>query len=86
MPISVSPTPNPAALRFGFPTGVESPTTFTSESQPDLPVATDLLYLSGVVSLFFTPTFLTVTKQADADWSELRSQVLAVLEQHYPDT
>ncbi len=43
------------------------------------PLAEALFALPGVVGVFATNDFLTVSKAADADWAELEPRVIEVL-------
>jgi hypothetical protein len=49
----------------------------------DDPVATALLALSGVTSVFMTADFVTVSKSADGDWATLQPQAVEILTAHF---
>ena len=81
MAITVEPTPNPNACKFTVGRPVGGPATFTAESGTvDDPVAADLLGIDGVTSVFKTADFVTVTKDADASWDEIRPTATQILE------
>lgn len=69
---SPSPTPNPNALRFSL--DVTLPGTVSASSATD---AGDdaflgaLVAIPGVASVFGTADFVTVTRQAGADWEDI---------------
>ncbi|CAN5857367.1 hypothetical protein BH23GEM9_BH23GEM9_36530 [soil metagenome] len=82
--VRFKPTPNPNAGKFiADRTIVEgkSSRSFHDATQAAAdPVAAALFELDGVASIFMVEDFVTVTKQADADWSELIPQVIDTLE------
>jgi Fe-S cluster biogenesis protein NfuA len=83
-------TPNPDALKFlpghrvlpeGFPaTFVEylNPRSTISPPYPS-PLAAQLLAIDGVKAIFYGADFITVTKDADAQWAHIRPEVLALI-------
>ncbi len=68
-------TPNPATMKFVvnkmlLPEGLAMD--FPSkDSTGDSPLAAALFQFSGVVGVFITSNFVTVTKAADLEWSDL---------------
>lgn len=83
MPVTISPTPNPNALKFTVGTDVGGPKTFSAGQEVDDPVAADIIAIEGVASVFMTADFVTLTKQPDADWGSITGSAQAVLESHY---
>ncbi|OZC02682.1 NifU N-terminal domain-containing protein [Rubricoccus marinus] len=86
MTINARPTPNPNSLKFEV-----SGATLTEERQLAFhslrEAASDelghlLFALRGVESLLITPQWVTVTKQAAADWDLLSEGVEQVLKEH----
>ena len=41
------------------------------------PLAENIFDLSGICSILITPDFISITKEIDADWEELKPQILA---------
>ena len=84
--IQTEQTPNPATLKF-IPGRVvlESGTAnFTSaQAAHRSPLAAHLFALEGVTGVFLGSNFITVTKDADRDWSALRPTVLAAIMEHF---
>jgi hypothetical protein len=78
------PTPNPNAGKFTvgrkLMEGRASRSFHTREQAAADPVATALFALDGVASVFMVDDFVTVTKDAAADWSELVPRVSDALE------
>ncbi len=84
MPIVPQYTPNPNALKFGVGVEVGGPRSYVAANAGDDPVAGELLGIEGVVSIFMTADFVTVTKAPDSDWSGITPAVTAILERHFP--
>lgn len=83
MGITPQRTPNPNALKFGVGVEVGGPRSYVHSNAKDEPVAELLLGIGGIVSVFMTADFITVTKTPEADWSEIAPPVQAALEEHY---
>ena len=80
MSVTIANTPNPNALKFTVGVPVGGPATFTAASGDDHPVAREVLAVAGVVSMFMTADFVTVTKEPEGDWSTIAPAVQAILE------
>lgn len=86
MPVQVrfQPTPNPNAGKFTLDRKVvegKASKSFYGAAQAEAdPIASALFRLGGVASVFMVDDFVTVTKTAEADWSELVPAVIQVLE------
>lgn len=83
MPVTIANTPNPNALKFTVGADVGGPATFVPGTETDDPVATRLLALEGVASVFKTADFVTISKMPGADWDVLAPAAAAILEEHY---
>jgi len=83
MPVTAEPTPNPNAMKFTVGHPVGGPATHVAGAGTDDPVATALLALSGVTSVFMTADFVTVSKSADGDWATLQPQAVEILTAHF---
>jgi|SRR5579864_647007 len=84
--IQTEQTPNPATLKFipgraVLATGTANFT--TSEAAHRSPLAERLFALDGVTGVFLGNDFITVTKDAERDWHELRPTVLAAIMEHF---
>ena len=80
MPVFVSPTPNPNALKFEVGVDVQGPRTYAAGQEADDPAAAALLALPGVTSVFMMADFVTVSKSPDATWEEIAEPAKAILE------
>jgi len=86
--IQTSPTPNDNALKF-IPTEhsilpPSSPTVEFLSTSPSVPspLARSLLAIPGVRSVMFSPEFLTVEKEEDANWSHIKPEVFSLTMEH----
>lgn len=88
--IQTEGTPNPDALKFLpnhriLPEGLSSP--FIEYLNPrstiapphPSPLASQLMNIDGVKSVFYGADFITVTKDADAAWAHIRPEVFALI-------
>lgn len=80
MPVTVSATPNPHAMKFTVGASVGDPRTFVAGKETDDPVAADLLAIDGVASVFMTADFVTITKYPDGDWEVIAATATERLE------
>ncbi len=83
MPVHVSPTPNPNALKYEVGVEVGGPKAFAAGKEADDPIAAAILELPGVTSVFMSADFVTVSKQPDAAWDGIALEAKAILEQHF---
>ena len=80
MPVTVSQTPNPNALKFTVGASFDSPKSFAAGQNTDDPVAGPLLDIEGVTSVFMSADFVTLTKAPDAFWDEIVPAAQTILE------
>ncbi len=85
--IQTEPTPNPDTLKF-LPgqtvTGQTGPYDFAAvEEAGTSPLAQALFDVSGVVRVFLGSDFISLTKDADADWKHVRPMALATIMDHF---
>ncbi|HSM00856.1 MAG TPA: NifU N-terminal domain-containing protein [Acidimicrobiia bacterium] len=83
MPVSVSQTPNPNALKFTVGAEFDTPKSFAAGQSTDDPVAGPIIAIDGVTSVFMSADFVTVSKSADAFWDTIVPAVTEILEEHY---
>jgi hypothetical protein len=83
--VRFQPTPNPNAGKFTVDRpvveGKASRTYYSAADATGHPVASRLFQIDGVANLFMVDDFITVTKTASADWSDLVPRITAVIEQ-----
>lgn len=83
MPVTVSNTPNPNALKFSVGVDVGGPVTHAAGSDPDDPMAAELLGIEGVTSMFGTADFITLSKTPDASWDTIAAAATDILERYF---
>jgi hypothetical protein len=83
MPVMIESTPNPNALKFTVGTDVGGPKTFVAGKDTDDPLASALLAITGVTSIFMTANFVTLSKSPDADWETIATEARPLLEDHF---
>lgn len=83
MAVSPEPTPNPNAFKFSVGRPVGGPATFTSAEATEDPTAAEILGIDGVVSVFMTSDFVTLTKSPEADWESITPKAVDVLESRF---
>jgi hypothetical protein len=83
MPVTVSSTPNPNAVKFTVGVPVGGPTTYVPSQPTEDPLGQALLGLPGVVSVFMTADFVTLNKLPDAAWESIIEPAQEILEGHF---
>jgi 2-methylisocitrate lyase-like PEP mutase family enzyme len=73
-----SPTPNPDAMKYTLDTTLPGSFNVTSgDAAGDVPFAAAVFAAGGVASVFGVNDFVTVTRQAGADWGRITEAVQA---------
>jgi hypothetical protein len=80
MPVTISNTPNPNALKFTVGADVGGPKTFVAGREADDPTAAALLAIEGVASVFMSSDFVTLSKMPDAAWETITPQAEQILD------
>lgn len=83
MPVTVHNTPNPHALKFTVGRDVGGPKTFVAGADADDPIAAGLLAIDGVMSVFMSADFVTLSKRPDVEWDVIADPAVDILEQHF---
>ncbi len=83
MPVVVSNTPNPNALKFTVGVDVGGPFTYAAGSEPDSELAAELIGIEGVTSMFATADFVTLSKLPDASWEPIATAAQSILERYF---
>ena len=82
--VTAQPTPNPAAYKFTIEGhSFDGPTTVGSAADAAGTPFEPLFGLPGVVSVFATANFVTVTKAADADWTAILEPAKSAISQAF---
>ena len=78
--VTPSATPNPNAMKFTLDVAVPEMVNATSaEAAAGQPLAEALFAIDGVVGVFATADFVTVSKSPDADWDRITPAASEVL-------
>ena len=73
---ATSPTPNPDAMKFTLDVTLEGMTNATTAEDAEAnPFTAAVFDAPGVAGVFGTADFVTVTRQADADWAPIVAAV-----------
>ncbi|WP_349410221.1 NifU N-terminal domain-containing protein [Pseudalkalibacillus sp. SCS-8] len=81
---SIDPTPNPNALKFSANQPLfEGRLSYRQGDNPDDAVASALLKIDGVESIFGFQDFITINKTMDGDWDTIVPQVQEVFQNAY---
>lgn len=78
-------SPNPNARKFDLDGSLPAMLNFSSAAEAEAagqPFAAAVLSTDGVVSLFGTGTFVTVTRTAGTDWAPIEQAVQAAAAAH----
>ena len=84
--IQTEQTPNPATLKFlpGRVVMTAGTANFTEPSAAQVsPLAERLFSLAQIRGVFFGADFITVTKDEEGDWYQLKPAVLAAIMEHF---
>jgi Fe-S cluster biogenesis protein NfuA len=84
--IQTEPTPNPATLKFipGVEVMPSGTVDYRSANEAGAsPLATRLFGVDGVGGVFLGSDFITVTRDAGRDWSELKPVLLGAIMEHF---
>jgi hypothetical protein len=85
MPVTVSSTPNPNAVKFTVGVSVGGPTTFVPSQPTDDPLGRALLGLPGVTSVFLSADFVTLNKLPDVGWEPIIDPAQEILATHFSE-
>ena len=84
--VQIQKTPNPNSLKFlpGKIVSEVGPVEFVkNEKKTKIPLADKILSLKGTVMVFFGEDFITVKKEKDLNWSELKHGIISEINDFY---
>ena len=79
-------TPNPDTLKFlpGKKVSEVGPVEFVKNNkESDVPIANKILSLKGVQMVFFGENFITVKKQKELNWEDLKHDIISEINDYY---
>lgn len=87
MAVTVETTPNPRAMKFKVGGPVGDTATYTSSDvadQGDVDARISPLFgIDGVMSVFMTADFVTLTRTDEASWDNIVPEAVAILESSF---
>jgi Fe-S cluster biogenesis protein NfuA len=84
--ITTEHTPNPDTLKFlpGKKVSDAGPLEFTKKDEViEIPLAKTLLSLEGTLMVFFGEDFITVKKEKNLHWDDLKPGIISEINHHY---
>ena len=80
--IEVQPTPNPNAAKFVLSGEIsDRPVSFLSPAEgADHPIASKLFGIKGVTSVLLLGDFVTINKDAGAEWKQIADKAKEILQ------
>ena len=80
-------TPNPNALKFLPGKVVSNSGSFevTNKENTDNSLIRSLLSINGVTGIFLGADFLSVNKEENRDWEDIKHIVISLINEHYSD-
>ena len=70
-------TPNPNAKKIELDNTVLNDNNFLAQQGK---LSNDLEKLDGVSSVFFGPSFITITKEASVDWEAISQDIISIFD------
>lgn len=82
MGITIETTPNPRAMKFNVGSPVGGTVTATDAEGADERIAS-LFEIDGVMSVFMTADFVTISATEDASWDVIVPEATTILERNF---
>ena len=80
-------TPNPNSLKFlpGEKVSLSGPVEFTEKKQISNDLVRNILSINGVLGIFLSEDFLSVSKDPKIDWEEIKHIIISFINEYYSD-
>jgi len=80
-------TPNPNSLKFlpGEKVSISGPVEFTEKNQTSNVLIRNILSVNGVSGIFLSEEFLSVNKNPDKDWEEIKHIIISLINEYYSE-
>ena len=80
-------TPNPNSLKFlpGEKVSLSGPIEFTNKSQTSNELIRNILSINGVTGIFLSDDFLSVNKDTNKEWEEIKHIIISFINEYYSD-
>ncbi len=78
-------TPNPNSLKFlpGEKVSLSGPVEFTEKNQTSNELIRNILSINGVLGIFLSDDFLSVSKNPDKDWEDIKHIIISFINEYY---
>ena len=78
-------TPNPNSLKFlpGEKVSLSGPVEFTEKNQTSNELIRNILSINGVLGIFLSDDFLSVSKNSDKDWEDIKHIIISFINEYY---
>ena len=78
-------TPNPNSLKFlpGENVSLSGPVEFTNKTQTSNELIRNILSVNGVEGIFLSDNFLSVNKNAEKDWEDIKHIIISFINEYY---
>tara|TARA_Y100000022_G_C13239103_1_gene371473 strand:+ start:289 stop:831 length:543 start_codon:yes stop_codon:yes gene_type:complete len=78
-------TPNPNSLKFlpGEKVSLSGPIEFTEKKQTSNDLIRNILSVNGVTGIFLSDDFLSVSKEQNKDWEDIKHIIISFINEHY---
>ena len=80
-------TPNPNSLKFlpGEKVSLSGPVEFTNKNETTNELIRNILSINGVMGIFLSEDFLSVNKNPEKDWEDIKHIVISFINEFYTD-
>ena len=80
-------TPNPNSLKFlpGEKVSLSGPMEFNDKKDTDNDLVRNILSINGVTGIFLSDDFLSVNKEQDKDWEDIKHIVISLINEFYAE-
>ena len=83
--VQTETTPNPNALKFipGKAVSNDGSFEFTKKEDSSIELVRNLLSINGVTGIFLGADFLSVNKEEEKNWEDIKHIVISLINEHY---
>ena len=80
-------TPNPNSLKFlpGEKVSLSGSVEFTKKNQTTNELVRNILSINGVMGIFLSEDFLSVNKNSEKDWEDIKHIIISFINEFYSD-
>ena len=80
-------TPNPNSLKFlpGEKVSLSGPVEFNDKNKTSNELIRNILSIDGVIGIFLSDDFLSVNKNQEKDWEDIKHIIISLINEFYSD-